>query len=421
MKIIDSDALDLAGIIRPGDTVTWGQGCAEPRTLTEAMVAQRADIGRFRAFIGANFSRTFDPSHADYIHFVGPGAVGSLRALAKAGAIDIIPFHITSADRLIDEGHLKIDVVLVQVAPPDEHGHYSLGLISDWIRAAVRRARIVIAEVNQQVPRTPCTEPLTDDDIDIRIDTDRTLIQLPPSNPGDIDRAIARHALAYVPDRAVMQVGIGAVPDALVAQLTGHRDLGIHSGMIGDSVVDLIQSGVITNAHKEISPGISITGVLVGTDKLYRFCDRNPQICLAPVSQTYDVAVAGAVSRLISLNSAVEVDITGQVNAEAIGETYFGTVGGQLDFGRAAVRSRGGRSIIALPSATADGKSRIVAKLSGPVTTPRSDVDLIVTEHGAADLRGMPISERVKAMIAITDPSSREALERAAHVAGARR
>ena len=418
MRIVKKEDLDLSEFIKAGDFVTWGQACAEPQTLTEALVQQRATIGRFRAFIGANFSDTFSAEHADYIQFIGSGAVGNVRRLTKAGVVDVIPFHITSCDRAFDNQWLSCDVALVQVAPPDENGNYSLGLTSDWIRTAVKHARVVIAEVNAQVPRTHCAEPITSDAIDICVHTDRPLLEVPSTVPSDVDRSIARHALGYIPHRAVIQVGIGSVPDALVPLLKDHRGLGIHSGMIGDSVVDLIDAGVVTNEYKEIDTGVTVTGALLGTRKLYDFCDGNPNIRLMPVSHTHDIAVLSSLSNLISLNSAIEVDLSGQINAEAVGQSYLGAVGGQLDFARGALRSRGGRSIIALPSTTADGKSRIVAKLGGPVTTPRSDADLIVTEYGAADLRAKAFGERIEALIRIAHPSHREALEREVSVAG---
>lgn len=418
MRSLRVDDLSFAEYVKPGDLVVWGQACAEPQTLTETLVKQRSMIGRFRGFIGATFSKTFAAEHADYIQFVGTGAIGSARRLSQAGVVDIVPFHITSCDRAFERGWLTCDVALVQVAPPDENGVFSVGLASDWIRTAVRQARVVIAEVNSQVPRTSCAEPLTEDDIDICVYTNRPLLEVPSVVPGDADRAIARHALEYVPDRAVIQVGIGSVPDALVSMLGSRRGLGLHSGMIGDSVVDLIERGVINNEYKEIDRGVSVTGQLLGTRRLYDYCHGNPAVRLMPVGHTHDIGVLSQLSNFVALNSAVEVDLTGQVNAEAVGESYIGAVGGQVDFARGALRSPGGRSIIALPSTTADGKSRIVAALQGPVTTPRSDVDLVVTEQGAADLRAKPFGERIAALIKIAHPSHREMLERQVAVAG---
>lgn len=413
MKIVAAGELDLSQFVRPGDVVTWGQACGEPLTLTEALVAQRARIGRFRAIMGATFSRTFKPEHSDLIEFTGSGAIGSARSLAKAGVLDVLPMHVSTFDAAYGEGLLPCDVALIQVSPPDKHGRYSPGLIGDFVRTAARKARTVIAEVNQQVPFVPYDDALTDEEIDVRVDTDRRPLQLAPAQIGETDRKISEWALGYIPDKAVIQIGIGSVPDALVALLGNHKGLGIHSGLIGDGVMSLIQRGVITNEHKEIDRGLTLTGALIGTERLYKFCNHNESIKLAPVSETHNPLVLSRLSRFASINSAIEVDLTGQVNAEAVGSDYIGAVGGQVDYVRAATLSPGGRSIIALPSTTADGKSRITAALSGPVTTPRSDVDLIVTEYGVAELRAKSLRERVRSMIKIAHPTHREDLERA--------
>lgn len=418
MQVIDAKALDLRSIIRPGDTILWGQACGEPLTLTEALIAQRADLGGVTAFLGSGFSNTLKPEYADHIRFVGVGAAGTHRRLTKAGVLDVVPCHISKMEGYVADGVLPCDVAFVQVAPADENGQYSLGLISDYIRAAVRRARVVIAEVNAQVPQVPCAEPLTEDEIDIAIHTDRPLVELAPAAITDLDRAIARYAQAFIPERATLQVGIGAVPEAVMANLRGHRDLSIHSGMLGDSAADLVECGAVTNAYKEVDPGVMVTGALIGTRRLYDFCHRNKGVRMHPLSYTHGSATLSRLSRFISLNSAIEVDLSGQVNAESAGGWYLGAVGGQVDYVRAAGASPGGRSMIALPSTAQEGKvTRIVARLSGPVTTARSDSDVIVTEYGAADLRGKSLQQRAKAMIAIAHPDHRESLDRALHAA----
>ncbi len=226
---------------------------------------------------------------------------------------------------------------------------------------------------------------------------------------------IASWASPYIGDGATIQFGIGAVPDALMLQLRDRRRLGVHSGMLSDGFVDLVECGAITNEHKPFDRGVSVTGALMGTNRLYQLCERNPAVRLAPLSYTHDPARLALLPNLVSINSALEIDLTGQVNAEALGTNTLGGVGGQVDFVRGAALSSGGRSIMALGSITPKGASRIVAQLSGPVTTARSDVDLVVTEHGVAELRGRSLRQRVRAMIAIADPSQRESLERTAH------
>ena len=266
------------------------------------------------------------------------------------------------------------------------------------------------------MPQSTCDGALTEADIDVLVETRRAPIQLPTAAVGDLERRIAAHVDEYIPDRSTLQVGIGSIPEAIIAMLTSRRGLGIHSGMVGDSLVDLVESGAVTNEHKEFDAGVSISGVLFGTDdRLYRYAHRNPALRLCPIARTHNGAVLGRLARYVSINSALEVDLTGQVNAESVGGDYIGAVGGQVDFVRAAGRSPGGASIIALPSSGKGGTlTRIVARLNGPVTTARSDVDIVATEHGAVRLRSMSLRERVRAMTGLAAPQHREALERQA-------
>jgi len=246
------------------------------------------------------------------------------------------------------------------------------------------------------------------------VETDRKPLELPAAPFGELERSIAGHLADLIPDRATLQVGIGGVPEAIVAMLSDRRELGVHSGMIGDSVADLMQKGVVTNAHKGIDAGVTISGVLFGTEKLYRFAHRNRQIRLCPTSYTHSIRALSRLKNFVSINSALEVDLTGQVNAEAIGSDYIGAVGGQVDYVRAAAQSDGGVSIVALPACGKKGDSKIVSRLSGPVTTARSDVDVIATEHGIARLRGKSLRERVRAMVSIAPPEHRDRLLREA-------
>ena len=413
---VDASALDLRRWIRPGDGIVMGQGTAEPLTLTEALVRQRGELGGVSAFLAAMFSDTFLPGAVDGIALRGMGGVGTNRRLIKGGAMDVIPCHVSQNAEFIEDGTIRCDVALVQLAPPDAQGRFSLGLGADHTRAAVAKARVVIAEVNRQVPQSTCDVSLVEADIDVLVETDRQPIQLPSAAIGELERRIAAHVDRFIPDRATLQVGFGAIPEAILAMLSNRRDLGVHSGMVGDSLVELVERGVVTNAAKGMDAGVSITGVLFGTDsKLYRFAHRNPALKLCPVSYTHALDVLSRLQRYVSINSALEVDLTGQVNAESIGGDYIGAVGGQVDFVRAAGRSPGGASIIALPSAARGGTlPRIVARLSGPVTTARSDVDVVATEHGAVRLRGVALRDRVRAMIELAAPQHRELLAREA-------
>ncbi|MCC2632429.1 MAG: acetyl-CoA hydrolase [Ramlibacter sp.] len=414
MRTVALDDLDLGQFVRPGDGVLFQQGCGEALTLGEKFVQQRAAYSGAGVFFGSGFSRTFQPEHADHLRFKGIGGIGSLRKLASAGKLDPIPCHISAIEPLLRAGTLRADVVMLQVSPANERGEHSFGLVNDYVRTAMSKARVVIAEINRQIPWAHCDRPLVADEITVAIESDRKPLELPAAPFGDLERSIARHLDALIPDRATLQVGIGAVPEAIMTMLANRRDLGIHSGMIGDSVVDLVESGAVTNAHKGIDPGVTVSGVLFGTERLYRFADRNPQVRLCPTSYTHHLSVLSRLKNFVSINSALEVDLTGQVNAEAIGSEYIGAVGGQVDYVRAAAQSEGGVSIVALPSTGKKGDSKIVGTLSGPVTTARSDVDVIATEHGIARLRGKSLRERVKAMVAIAAPEHRDRLLREA-------
>ena len=415
MQEISIKELDLSSLIRPSETVVWGNACAEPLTLTNALIEQRSSLDRVNVFLASAFSNTLSPEYADHLTFISTGGVGTAGVLTKAGIADVIPCHVSQVAGYIEAGKIPCDVVFVQLSPCNERGEYSLGVTSDFIYTAVKKARLVIAEINSQTPSTYCSQPLTAEDIDYCIYSDRPIVELQSAAVTDIDRQISAFAEPYIPEKATLQVGIGGVPEALMADLMSRKGLGIHSGMIGDSVVDLVNGGAVTNEYKEIDPGIIVTGALIGTKKLFDFADKNPSVRMDPTSSTHDIRTLSKLSRFVSLNSALEVDLTGQVNAEGIGSKYFGSVGGQVDYVRAASLSPGGCSLIALRSSAKGGAiSKIVSKLSGPVTTPRSDVGVVVTEFGAADLRGLPLSKRIKAMISIAPPEHRERLEREA-------
>jgi acyl-CoA hydrolase len=413
---IEAGELDLRKILRPGDRIVAGQACGEPTTLIEALIAQGGEIGGLSAFIATSFSGLFTPAATDSFALSSMGAIGALRAVTKAHRLAIVPCHVGRVGPMIEDGILGCDVAFIQVSPADERGTHSCGLVSDYVRAAVETARVVVAEVNDQVPDT-VGERLSESEIDYAVTVSRPPVQVPAAPIGPLDAAIAEHAAAYIGDGAVLQIGIGAVPDAILRLLRDRTDLGVHSGMIGDGLVDLVEAGVITNARKKIDRGVSICGALIGTERLYRFANGNRSIRMCSTDYTHDAGVLGQLEKLVTVNSAMEVDLTGQVNAEQSGAAYLGGTGGQVDFVRAGARSPGGHAIIALPSTAKGGTvSRITATLSGPVTTARSDVDVIVTEFGAAELAGQTLAERTRRLIAVAHPDFREELERAAQV-----
>ncbi|RJF91259.1 acetyl-CoA hydrolase/transferase family protein [Sphingomonas cavernae] len=414
--VTDADRLDLSQYLKAGDRIVMGQACGEPTTLVEALIAQGRDIGGLTAFIATSFSGLFTPETTDSFALSSMGAIGALRSMTKAGKLAVIPVHVSQVAPMIAADIIGCDVAFIQVSPADADGNHSCGLISDYVRAAVDKARIVIAEVNDQVPWTP-GELIAGSQIDVAVHVSRAPVEVPPAKITGTDEAIARNCAAYIGDGSVIQTGVGAVPDAILRLLLDRKNLGVHSGMLGDGLVELVEAGVVTNACKEIDAGVSINGALIGTERLYKWAHHNPAIRMCATSYTHDAAVLGRLSRLVTINSALEVDLTGQVNAEQSGSAYLGGTGGQLDFVRAGARSPGGHAIIAL-SATAKGGtlSKIAPALSGPVTTARTEVDVIVTEFGAAELKGQTLAERTRRLIAIAHPDFREELDRAAHV-----
>lgn len=410
---IAADAVDLTSIVQPGDTVIWSQGPSEPLSLTQALVAQRHQIGKFRAFLGSCYSKTFEPAQADCIDFIGLGAVGFTRKILEAGALQVIPCHLSELAALICRRELKIDVVLLQVSQDDD-GAYSYGSVCSYLSEAVRTARAVVAEVNDQAPWTNCIERLDASSISHRVHVSRPLIAVPSREWTAKDEAIARNVAPLIEDGAILQVGIGTLPDAILSKLRHHRDLGIHSGVVGDGIVGLTEAGVITNARKPVDRGISVTGGLFGTQKLTQFAHRNPAIRVDPVSYTHRPDVLAQFKGFTTINSAIEIDLFGQINSESANGKYVGTVGGQTDFVRGTQLSERGRSIVAMSArVSAGGRSRIVNSLSSKfVTAARADTDTVVTEFGVAELKGQTVEERAKRLIAIAHPDDWENLAR---------
>jgi acyl-CoA hydrolase len=413
-ETMGAEALDLKRYIKPGDAIVCGQACGEPTTILEALFAQRAQLGGVSLFIGTSFSGLLKPEYADHIQFRSMGAIGALRSFTKTGALEILPCHVGQIGAMIDDGAIDCDVAIVQVSPANAEGLHSPGLIADYVHKAIKKARVIIAEVNAQVPCVPAAFMLRSDEFDVIVECDRAPVAVPAAKIGEVDQAIARHAAAFIQDGSILQIGIGAVPDAILQLVQDRRDLGVHSGMIGDGLVDLVEAGVVTNATHGQWKGVSVTGALIGSERLYRFAHNNKTILLADSALTHDSAILASLPKFVSINSAVEVDLTGQVNAETAGDNYLGGTGGQVDYVRGGSRSLGGHSIIALPS-TAKTDSRVVSRLSGPITTARSEVDVIITEFGAAQLKGRSLRERAKAMIEIAHPDQREKLSAEAH------
>jgi len=414
--MIKAQDLDLTQVILPGDRLMWGQSVAEPQTLIARLIEQRGRLGGISAFLGIGAGGQPGPEHADSIGFMSYCGSGTNRRLVKAGALDILPVHYSQLAPMISGGGLRIDVLMLQVSPPDAQGRYSLGLARDYLVSAVSSARVIIGEVHPDVPWTFGGPYLSARDFARLVESESDLQDLPEAGIGLIEEEIGRNVASLVADGATLQTGIGSIPDATLARLAGHRDLGLHSGVIGNGALRLIEAGVITNARKPADRGVSVGGILMGGAALRRFAHRNPALELRGSDYTHGRESLGRIDGLVAINSAVEVDLTGQVNSEVAGGTYVGAVGGINDFLRAAGTCPGGVPIIALPS-MAGAVGRIVPRLCGPVTVARSDACIIVTEHGIADLRGASLAERAARMTAIAHPDQREALARAARQA----
>jgi acetyl-CoA hydrolase len=361
-------------------------------------------------------SDTLSLACADRFTMQGLNGVGSNRLLTSKGLLDITPVHVSSVPAHLRSGAIKVDVALIRVRPTGKPGEYTLGVVADYTSALIKAARCVIAEIDERLPLTAQDALVAQDDIDVLVVADGDEVLLPDTEPSDVENAVARQAASLIPDKATVQFGIGGLSVALGRALMDHRELGVHSGVVSDVFVDLVEKGAVTNAHKGVDAGVSVLGCLFGTARLKDHVSGNAAIAMRSVEYTHNPQIMAQIRSLYSVNFAIEVDITGQVNAEVAAGRYLGAVGGQLDFVRGGQLSPGGRAIIALPSVTPDGKtSRIVASLEGrPVTTPRSDVDIVVTEYGVAELRGMSFDERRKRLAAIAHPNFRDALLRGA-------
>lgn len=400
---------DLRPHLRAGDGVWWGQAGAEATPLVDALLDQAGAIGPVRAFCGFSVNPRLAGALPEQVALVSYGALGTLR---RAARLEIVPAHYSVLPRLFAERLLPGDVGLVQVSPPGPDGLCSLGIGADYAADALRHSRALIAEVNHRMPATRGTPGVPLDRFAAVVESDRPLPEVVDRAPDAVDDAIAAHVAALVEDGDTIQIGVGSLPAAVLTALSGHRDLGYHAGMLTDGVLRLVEKGVVTGRRKEVDTGLVVTGTAMGSGDLYARLGAMP-VEFRAASRTHAPDVLARLSRLVSINSALEVDLTGQVGAEVAGGRHLGAVGGQADFSGAAART-GARSIIALRS-TAGGASTVVPGLRGPVTTARADVDVVVTEHGAAHLRGCGLAERARRITAIAAPEHREALLRAAH------
>jgi len=401
--------------IKSGDRVVTGHACSEPGYIIEAMVKNKD------AYANVEIVHMVPMGKAEYINpimekhfkhnalFVG----GGTREAIASGRADFTPCFFSKIPELFNNGYLPVDVALIQVSTPDEHGFCSFGVSVDYTKSASKCAKMIIAQVNNKMPRTMGDSFINVSEIDYIVEANHEIIELKPPRIGDVEKAIGEHCASLVQDGSTLQLGIGAIPDAVLLFLKDKKDLGIHSEMISDGVVELVEAGVITNKAKTIHPGKIVVTFLMGTKRLYDFVDNNPMVEMYSVDYVNDPVIIAKNYKMVCINSAIQVDLMGQVNAETIGLTQFSGTGGQVDFIRGAAMAKDGKSIIAMPSTASKGKvSRITPLLDSgaAVTTLRNEVQYVVTEYGIAELKGKTLRNRARALIEIAHPDFRPSL-----------
>lgn len=416
MKIVS--AQEAVSNIRSGDRVFIQSVAAAPQTLIKAMTARAGDLTGIEIYhlhtegeapyVSAEALGSF---HANAL-FVG----GNMRQAVANGQADFIPSFLSEVPLLFRRRILPIDVALIQVSPPDRHGYCSLGTSVDVSLAAVQSAQTVIAQINPNMPRTHGDGILHVDEIQFAVEVNDPLPEVELGEPSEIEMAIGRNCAGLIPNGSTLQMGIGAIPNAVLKALAGHKDLGVHTEMFSDGLIPLIESGVVNGKLKKVHPHKIVSSFVMGSRKLYDFIDDNPEIVMLDVAYVNDPAVIRRNPKVVAINSAIEVDLTGQVCADSIGPRIYSGVGGQMDFIRGASLSEGGKPIIALPSVTAKGESKITPflKEGAGVVTTRANVHYVVTEHGVANLYGKTLRQRAAELIWIADPRHREELESAA-------
>ena len=416
MKLVS--AAEAVKIINTRDRVFIQSVSAAPQTLIQAMTARANELRGVEIYhlhtegaapyVAPEFSESF---HTNAL-FVG----ANVRKAVNTGEADYIPAFLSEVPLLFRREILPIDVALIHVSPPDRHGYCSLGTSVDVSLAGVQMAEKVIAQINPKMPRTHGDGLIDVKKIDFAVEVDEDLPEVAPAELSEEEIAIGRNCAALIEDGATLQMGIGSIPNAVLKALKNHKDLGIHTEMFSDGLIELIESGVVNGSKKRIHPGKVVSSFVMGTRRLYDFIDDNPEIVLLDVAYVNDPAVIRRNPKVTAINSAIEVDLTGQVCADSIGTRIYSGVGGQMDFIRGASLSEGGKPVIALPSVTGKGESKItgVLKEGAGVVTTRAHVHYVVTEYGAANLYGNTLRQRAKALIEIAHPDHREELEKQA-------
>ena len=408
------NAQEAIKAIKPGSTVFIGESCGEPQTLIEALIANKEKLRGTcildsRLFVGSKYAPL-----SDYFRIISFRLAPDTYDVARGGKIDFLPLKLSEMHRLFSpDGPLPIDVALVQVSPPDDRGYCSFGVSVGYTLDAALKAKVVIAEMNDYMPRTYGGNALPMDKFDYVVQASRPLVEYPAPRIGGQHMQVAQNVLRLIGDGSTLSLGIGSVPKVVLKSLQGKHDLGVHSGLITDEIIEPIEEGIITNQQKKIDKDVTVSALAMGSQKLFQFLHENPRIEMRPYSYTHNVRTIEQLDNFILINSALEIDLTGQINSESIGNIQFSGVGGQADFVRGAALSKGGKVIIALTSTARNGSaSRIVSQFREGtiVTTPRYDAQYVVTEYGITELWGKTTSERMEALISIAHPDFRKQL-----------
>ncbi|KPJ60197.1 MAG: 4-hydroxybutyrate CoA-transferase [Latescibacteria bacterium DG_63] len=413
-------AEDAATYIKSGDRVYIGAGCGVPHSLVDAMVGCAADLWNVEIthLLTIGPAPYAKPEMAEHFRHNAVFVGGNVREAINSGRGDYIPIYLADVPKLYLQGHLPLDVALVSLSPPDEHGFCSFGIEVGCTKPAAHAAKKVIAEVNTEMPRTLGDSFIHVSKVDQFVEVSRPLDVLGKPEISDVHRRIGRYIADLIEDGSTLQMGIGAIPDAVLLFLDEKEDLGVHTEMFSDGLIELIERGIVTNDKKTVHPGKAIVGFLLGSRRLYEFVDNNALIEFHPTDYVNNPLLISQNDKMVAINSAIQVDITGQVSADSIGYYIYSGFGGQVDFMRGAARSSGGKPITALPSTAKGGAvSRIVPHLDegAGVVTNRADVHYVVTEYGVAYLYGKNLRQRVRALIDLAHPNFREDLLRFAH------
>lgn len=409
-------AAEAIAQIRADDTVMLGM--REPATLVAALVAERPRLTGLRLLVGSTTGGQFytEPEVVAAFEIIATFVGPPLRTASRARQMQYIPIHISQLGRAVAAGDLPVSVLLVQVAPPDEYGYCSLGVSADWSYDVAPHARLVIAELNDQMPRTRGKNGIHVSDIDFLVPASYPIESWPAPKIGEVERQIGERVADLVPDGSVLEVGFGSTSEAVLEALRTRRHLGVHTGAITEGIRGLIEAGAVTGERKPIDRGKVIGATVRGSPEFYQWVASHPAIRIRPFSYTHDVRVIAQLDGFVALNTALQIDLTGQINAEFIGGSTIGGVGGQVDWIRGAQYAPGGRSIHILASRAGGKYSAIVPEFApgAPVTTARSDVQWVVTEYGAVNLRGLSLRQRARALADLAHPDFRADLRRAA-------